>query len=446
VIFGRRSAVAVAVAAAALVAYHNALGAGFVLDDYHFILEHRELGIAAIPRLFWRAYASGGADFYRPLTTATFAIDRSIFGLWAPAYHAHNLAWHIAASLLVGALLARVPHIGGRAATLAALVFALHPIHTEAVTGVVGRSELMATTFVLAGCALQLDGRRAWAAVAYLLALLSKESGVMLPLLAILLDGQLRPWPAAWRRAWTFAPALAIYLLLRVHALAGATLPPTAEYFRVATPAEAFWTAVDVLGRDVRLLVWPHPLAADYSYPALPLSPGIGSARTLCTVAAIALVTTLAIVRRRKPPRLDLGLGWFALAILPVSNLVVHIGVLMAERLLYLPSVGLSLVAGVGWQWLSERVRPPLATGAALAALVSLASLTMVRNVDWQTPLALWRDSVAKQPRSALAHANLALSCLVVGDPSCARSELQTAVALDPLRADFAQALRALPP
>jgi Tfp pilus assembly protein PilF len=86
-----------------------------------------------------------------------------------------------------------------------------------------------------------------------------------------------------------------------------------------------------------------------------------------------------------------------------------------------------------------------LATGAAAALCVSLASLTMVRNVDWQTPLALWRDSVAKQPRSALAHGNLALSCLVVGDRQCARTELETAVALDPLRADFAQALRDLP-
>ncbi|HEX4461065.1 MAG TPA: hypothetical protein VIA18_23960, partial [Polyangia bacterium] len=85
-ISARRSAILVA--AAALVAYHNALTAGFVLDDYHYILEHRDLGFAAIPRLFWRAYESGGAEFYRPLTTALFAIDRSLFKLWAPAYHA----------------------------------------------------------------------------------------------------------------------------------------------------------------------------------------------------------------------------------------------------------------------------------------------------------------------------------------------------------------------
>ena len=441
-IWGRRSAILVA--AAALVAYHNALTAGFVLDDYHYILEHRELGLAAIPRLFWRAYASGGAEFYRPLTTATFALDRSLFALWAPAYHAHNLAWHVAASLLVGHLFSRV--LDGRAATMAALVFALHPLHTEAVTGIVGRSELMATTFVLAGCALQRDGRRSSAALAYFAALMSKESGVMLPLLAVLVDAQTRPWPRAAQRAWNFLPPLVVYGLLRAHALAGATLPPPAEYFHVATAGTAFWTAVDVLGRDARLLVWPHPLAADYSYPALPLSPGGASARTLCTIAGILVVAALAIARGRRPPRLGLGLAWTAIAILPVSNLIVHIGVLMAERLLYLPSVGVCLVAGEAWRWLGTRVRPPLATGAAVAALVSLTSLTLVRNVDWQTPLALWRDSVAKQPRSALAHGNLALSCLVVDDRACARAELQTAVALDPMRADFAQALRDLPP
>jgi hypothetical protein len=274
---------------------------------------------------------------------------------------------------------------------------------------------------------------------------MSKESGVMLPLLAVLLDAQTRPWPQAAKRAWNFAPPLVVYALLRAHALAGATLPPPAEYFRVATTSQAFFTAVDVLGRDARLLVWPHPLAADYSYPALPLSTGIASARTLCTIVGLVVLAAVAIARGRRTPKLALGLAWTTIALLPVSNLVVHIGVLMAERLLYLPSVGVCLVVGASWPWLAARVRPPLATGAAAALCVSLASLTMVRNVDWQTPLALWRDSVAKQPRSALAHGNLALSCLVVGDRRCARTELETAVALDPLRADFAQALRDLP-
>jgi hypothetical protein len=129
-----------------------------------------------------------------------------------------------------------------------------------------------------------------------------------------------------------------------------------------------------------------------------------------------------------------------------VSNLIVRIGVLMAERLLYLPSVAVCLLAGEAWLWLRARARPRLADGAAATAVLALAALTLMRNLDWQTPLTLWRDTVAKEPRSALAHGNLGLSCLVVGDRACARAELETAVALDPLRSDFRQARDALAP
>ncbi len=229
-----RAQAALVLVAVTLAAYHNALSAGFVLDDYHYILEHRELGARLIPSLFWHGYASGNATFYRPLSTADFALDRSLFGLSATAFHACNLVWHVAATLALASLLARL--MSRRAAFAAALVFALHPVHTEAVTGVIGRAELMAAFFVFVGCALFLDGRRGWAALAYLAALLSKESGVTLPLVAVMLEARRRPLGAAARRAWPFGVALAVYAALRVHALAGATLPAPAEYFVVATP------------------------------------------------------------------------------------------------------------------------------------------------------------------------------------------------------------------
>ena len=95
--------------------------------------------------------------------------------------------------------------------------------------------------------------------------------------------------------------------------------------------------------------MWPHPLSADYSYPALPLSPGPASARTALTLALLVALGALAMVRRGRAPRLDLAVAWFAITMLPVSNLVVRIGVLLAERLLYLPSVAVCLLAADGW-------------------------------------------------------------------------------------------------
>ena len=446
-------AAALVVVAAVLVAYAGALSAGFVLDDYHLILEHRELGVRLIPGLWWRAYESGNAAFYRPLSTGDFAIDRSLFGLSAAAFHAHNLAWHLAATASLAWMLR--PLLSARATFLATLLFALHPVHTEAVAGVVGRSELMAATLVFLGCRLQLDGRRGLAALAYFAALASKESGVMLPACAVLLElARLPPaerrWPDVWRRAraalvraWPMGIALVAYVALRVHALAGATLPPPAEYFLVASRAASTLTALDVLGRELALLVWPHPLCADYSYPAI----AIGSVpRAALTVAALVVLVLAA--RRGRALFVGFALGWLGLTILPVSNLVVHIGVLMAERLLYLPSVAVCVVGGAALALLYERARPFVAHAAAAAIVVTLALVTMARVVDWQTPLSLWRDTVTKQPRSALAHGNLALSCEVVGDRDCADQELQQAVALDPERVDFREALarlRALP-
>jgi protein O-mannosyl-transferase len=148
------------------------------------------------------------------------------------------------------------------------------------------------------------------------------------------------------------------------------------------------------------------------------------------------MIAALAFAAHRYPS-LRLPLAWAAIAILPVSNLVVRIGVLMAERLLYLPSVAIALVLAQLYDSLHRRARPLVANAALAALAIAFAGLTLARNADWQTPLALWRDTVDKQPRSALAHANLAASCLTVGDTTCAKQELRRAVALDPLRADF---------
>src|SRR5688572_22437555 len=145
---GRASSFALVAVASAL-AYHNAVTIGFVLDDYHYILENPTLN--ANPSLFWRAYLASGVEFYRPLSTVTFALDRALFGNWAAGYHIHNVIWHIAAS--IGFLLFAERLIGARGARFAALLFAVHPIHTEAVTGIVGRMELMAAAFVFAGAA-----------------------------------------------------------------------------------------------------------------------------------------------------------------------------------------------------------------------------------------------------------------------------------------------------
>jgi hypothetical protein len=201
---------------------------------------------------------------------------------------------------------------------------------------------------------------------------------------------------------------------------------------------------VDVLGRYLSLLIWPHPLCADYSYAAIPFSPGLLSARTALTVAALAAAALGAWWSRRDFPSLGLALALFVVTLAPVCNLIVPIGVLMAERLLYLPSISICIVAGECYSRLRRSTRPRLADLLAATVALALLGLTLARNTDWDTPLQLWRDTVQKAPRSGLAHANLALCCRVIGDHACALDELGRAVALDPTRVDFQETLRAL--
>lgn len=427
------------VAVAALAAYFDALRCGFVLDDFEYIVDNRALALDL--KLFWRAHFSAGTPFYRPLSTLSFALDKTLFGTWAPAYHAHNLLWHIVASLSALALARRLAVDDLLAAVSAALLFAVHPLHTEAVTGVVGRMEVMAAAFVLAGTVVYLRGHRVAAMLLCLCALWSKESGVVMPAVCLLLDGRARGFRPALRRAAWFVLPLGVYAALRAHAMAGALLPVQAGYFQVATPAQAFWTPVGVLGRYLKLSVWPHPLSADYAYQQIPFADGPLDpvvAATLVTIVALAVV---AVRARKQLPALGLGLAWFGLALLPVSNLFLRIGVLLAERLTYLATFGICLAAGALLGALAKRVQPRIAAAITGAVALAFTGLTLARNVDWDNPLVLWRDTVEKSPRSGLAHANLGASCHVVGDDDCARKELAIAAQLDPTRPEFKAAL-----
>lgn len=425
---------------AVVTAFHNALFCRFALDDYHYILENPALTLRGVPALFTRAYVSGGASFYRPLSTASFAIDRALFGTWAAPFHAHNLLWHLGCCLVVLVLLRRFFASG--AALAGALIFAVHPIHTEAVTSVVGRMELCAAFFALLGIELYLDGRRGIALLCALLALLSKESGLFCAPVAIGLDAlRCRDLRAALRRGGWFILPLAVYALLRRHALGDTLLPTPDPLFTTMDGMSALATAIDVIGRELRLLVFPHPLIADYSYASIAASPSLTAPGPLLALGVLALLGGLAYALRRRLPALGVALAVFAIILSPVSNLVVHLNVLMAERLLYAPAVAVAIVVAGVYELVAAQRLAPIVLGALL---LCFTGLTLARNTDWETPLSLWQDTVDKQPRSALAHANLALSCVTIGDEACALRELRIAVAINPARADFAATLEKL--
>jgi Tfp pilus assembly protein PilF len=196
-----------------------------------------------------------------------------------------------------------------------------------------------------------------------------------------------------------------------------------------------FWTArftaIKVIGKFLWLFVWPTRLSADYSYNAVPLADGFGA---LMILAALVGAIALGIWWRARLPSLIFFIGFFFIALAPVSNLIVIIGSIMGERFMYLPSVGLA-----GCAVLAIRYLPAKAVWPVIGALcVALAARTYARNVDWQDDRSLWTSTVAVAPGSARAHNNLGNALLQTpGTLSEAKVEFEAALRIRP---DYAEA------
>ena len=441
--FGRLGTVAALAAAAAALVYVNALGNGFALDDPHIVLENPALrSLASLPQAVWEPYwpGEGGRELglWRPLTTATLGLVWAVGADDPFPYHLLNVLLHAATTAAIVVLLARLVVLP--AALLAGLVFAVHPVHVEAVANVVGVAELLSALLFTLASLVYLDGsppgrppappdeteeagraspseptspsrdigafavpgsgRSAAVLLLYAGAFLAKEGAVVLPLVLVLLDGARASVPLSRLRGY-LAPRLALFLMLGVVAVAvllarytvlwslADPLPPLGADLLGEIPR--VWSAATVWAEYARLLVFPLDLAADYSPPMIPVLTVWTARGVLGVVLALGTAAvSLALWRRSAPLArggdsarvLAFGAVWLLVTLAPVSNLFFLSGVLLAERTLYLPSVGLAVAAG----WLLFRLwRRWRLAGLVLSSLLlgALALRTVARNPTW---------------------------------------------------------------
>ena len=402
---------AIVIAVVAFACYVLALGNGFAFDDVVLIPSDPRVINAQLNTLLVTPYWNDAAlSLYRPLTSLSFAFDWFIGNGSAAWFHFANIMWHVAASLLTYALLLR--YFGVGASLLGAVVFAAHPVHVEAVANVVGRAELMAATFVLGACVLwplltQRAARASITAVLYLFALASKESAAVLLALLVMLDFADGEWSFQSlgqylkRRAPEFTVLVVtfvLYMILRGEIVGGigpSKLDPSIEvlnsgWHRILTALQAWPIAA-------RVLFFPLTLLADYG-PRILLP--IGAWNSLAVLGAtmvIALVGGGLIAIGKGRGVWALALLWFPIAILPTSNFLIPIGVLLAERTLYLPSVAVAFAfAGLftlAWQRIDLR-KPALALAIVVPLLFAVRST--IRVPEWKSTdsilLALIRD------------------------------------------------------
>jgi len=388
------------VAACALLIYLGALWNGFALDDRAVILQNPHV---AAPSGLWRVFLESywrptvGGHLYRPFAVVTYALDALVDG--AAWFHFVNLLWHAAASVAVAALARRLT---GVAAGLAAgLIFAAHPVHVEAVANVVGRAELLVgLSSVLAVYAALGRQSVAWSTAALALGLLSKENAVTIP--AIIACGWLvgigrppRRKVAAFVAAWAVIGAA--YAAVRWAVLHQHTgFHEVAPVFAGAGPVAVRLTAIAALADIGRLLVFPLTLRVDYSPAERSLVTAPLDARFLLGLACLAIWGLLLGRAWRRRRRVEaLGLAWIAIAYLPVANLLFPSGVLVAERTLYSPSIGLALMLGAWLARLELRLAALVGGVLVVAGGVRSAVRVPVWHDDLSVVLSILEDSPA---------------------------------------------------
>ena len=277
----------------------------------------------------WWFGSTDGGGLFRPLTLTSFTLE---WGAWSGSpfgFHLVSVLAHAVVSLLVFLVLAR---LASRTAALAgAILFAVHPVHVEAVANVVGRGEIYAAMAVLAASLVYLD------------------EGLRHP--------SRRPLRLAALCALYLAGVLAGYLLVRTAVLGAVAGGGAAPEFIGVTTGERLLTAVTLWPEYLRLLLFPLDLSADYAPAVLLVSRSVNAA-VVAGAFILGGLAFLAWFSSRHHPLVTLGIGWFFVAVLPVSNLLFPAGILLAERTLYLPSVGASLALAGGWNWAEARLSP----------------------------------------------------------------------------------------
>lgn len=473
---------------AAVLPFVRTLGFGFVYDDTWIVQYNREIiGWRSLLTLwqhpYWTDADGARAGLYRPIHTAFFAIIRNGIGGWPLWFHLYALLLHGAVTLLVWRMLRRAVRPGP--AVLGALWFAVHPIHVEAVANISNTAEPLAALwtlglyFVLGRAATSgLSWPRALgAAMLFLLAMLSKESGVMSLSIALLAAEAWRPagetttllpiqnpaprlFAALWNR-WQRVAIASVAVIAVVAITRWMVLGTSLDSASMAavplvhmSGAERVWKVISLGPALVGLLAWPRVLNAWYGPSYFP-----AGWRAILAVTATILVLGLAIVGGLRLARNShdhsapdgrplAAIGFTLLAYFPASNVLAATGPIIGERTLYLPSIGVAMLLAWGidrlaiaverglprWRVRPDMVRPAMVLGctAWMAIAVRYAVVTHRGTSAWASDRALVDQMIAADSTGYRGHYLLAVDLRREHATDSIAHEFATAYRLEP--------------
>jgi hypothetical protein len=446
----RRDAIRVVIVLAVAI-YGSSLLNMFAYDDVAVIRDDVRIhSLTHLGEIFRTSYWNNQSQaLYRPLVTASMNIDWAIAGSHPFWFHFMNVAWNAAACVIVLLVLAELFPL--TAALAGAVIFTIHPVHVEAVANVVGRAELMAAVFSMAAALIWMRTRASESRsprllvavpILFLLGVLCKESAIMLPPLLVLLDlaqGRLtRQAPLQWMRQRllpfvAITAAVAVYMLIRmqiIHSFTPVAVDAALEVAPRGMPRVL--TALQVWPTFLRLFLFPRVLLADYG-PRIIMPAFTVNAHVIAGAALFAsLVVGGCVAAWRGYGRTALALLWVPVAMLPVSNLFFPIGIIVAERTLYLPLFALAVgIAGLASYATSRRASFLV---AYIVVAIALTGRTLMRIPDWRNTSSIFRALMTSRPDSFRAHWHLARKASDAHDPQRAMQSYDRALALWPYR------------
>jgi len=419
-------------AIAALAAYCNAPGGVFQFDDYNVIVNNPAVHSLAA----WFDSMPG----IRPLLKFSYALNWTLHP--GPlGFHLVNVLVHAVNAVLVYGLLRGLSEERGEmqwAPFVGALLFALHPVQTEAVTYISGRSVSLMALFYLCSVLTWLRADRAahpraWRALSaglFGLALMVKETAVTLPFALLLLDA------LSTRHRFTAAQILRRqgwhWLVLSGGVFVIAASPTYRHLFEVSVSARGatdnLMTQANAVCYLAGQLILPWRLNAD---PDLPVLTAVTPAFFAQAAAIVALVVA-AVLNLRRRAWLAFAVLWFFLHLLPTNSLLPRLDV-ANDRQLYLASIGVFYAVGIGVQLAMQHAHRPRLAGAFVGlALLGLGIATVQRNEIYGSAVALWEDAAMKSPRKPRVANNLGYAYQQAGRYPEAKLAYRQAIELDP--------------
>lgn len=429
----------------------NGIHNGFTYDDVEVIQHNAEVHTL---RHWWTLFAHSywprayGGDGYRPLTMLAFAAQW-VIGHGAPwAFHATNIVLYGAVTIAVFWFASLLLPTG--AAWLVAALFAVHPVHVEAVASTVGQSELWVALLLVPAMAIYLRrcltatpltlGEAALICACYTLGLFAKEHAIVLPALIIAAEVLLGPDRRRLaQRLVGIRPLIlcltllgALYLAAR-SAVKGGDISGFQPFVVFQTLdlsyANRVLTMIGVMPQWIRLLFWPARLTTEYAPPDIDIAQGPSFVQ-LPGLLLLVGILGLAVVlwkRRGLGAIASFGITWFWITLLPTSNFVIPAGIIIAERTLFLPSLGALVVIGALAVWITQRIEAARSfalrrnlsmLSCASVAIILLAASTRSasRTVVWHDNDRLFTQGVIDAPESYRAYYMLGARKFEAGD------------------------------